>query len=240
MEKIMVKTKAEYDKFVRELSGYSKNESVNYLERHKAVINTNRKIICLSMQMMRTLAKQILAGEPDEFLKVASPVSYEEVMIYGLVIAGMKDINQQLEWLEKYIGLIDSWALCDSVISTFKTLSKKVNKDKCFEYFCNLCFSSEEYVARYGLVTLMSYYLEDEYIDKILEICVKVNNDEYYVQMAIAWLLSFAFVSHREKTLNLLNKKCLSKFIQNKTIQKCRESFRVSQEDKELLVSLKI
>ena len=80
----------------------------------------------------------------------------------------------------------------------------------------------------------------DLWIDKVLDVLQKIGQGQYYVDMALAWTLSVCFVKYRDKTLNLFEKKCFSKFVQNKAIQKCRESFRVSEEDKQLLQKYKL
>jgi 3-methyladenine DNA glycosylase AlkD len=87
---------------------------------------------------------------------------------------------------------------------------------------------------------LMDYYIDDEYIDKTLDILSKTDTDFYYVNMATAWALSVAFVKYKEKVLNLLKSKTLTKTVQNMTIQKIRESNRVSKEDKELVKAFKV
>ena len=81
----------------------------------------------------------------------------------------------------------------------------------------------------------MTTYLESEYIDKIYKMCEEANNNTYYFQMGIAWLISFGMVKFKDKTYKLLEKRTLPKFTQNKAISKCRDSFRISLEDKEKL-----
>ena len=100
--------------------------------------------------------------------------------------------------------------------------------------------SRGEYETRFAVVMLMCYYLDDEYIDEVLSILKNIKSDLYYINMAVAWALSVAFVREREKTLKLLEEKSLSKDVQNKTIQKIKESLRVSKEDKSLVNCLKI
>lgn len=99
--------------------------------------------------------------------------------------------------------------------------------------------SEEQWKIRFGLITLMSCYIEKEYINEIFRICSRVKNKEYYVQMGQAWLISTLFIKFRDETLEYLKDNSLDKWTQNKAIQKIRESFRVSEEDKELVKSLK-
>ena len=240
MEKIIVKSKADYQNFVKMLYENAKNESVEDYERHKAILNSPREVICLSMSFVRQVAKQILAGEPLEFLKFASGETYEEVLICGLVIAGLKDLEKQIELFDKWKEKIGNWSLCDSVCSSMKPLKKCKDKEKYFDYFYEMCFDKREYVARFGIITIMANFLEEKFIDQILQMAKTVSNDAYYVQMGIAWLLSMTFVYFRKQTLELIESKTLSKFVQNKTISKCHDSFRVSDEDKQMLKEFRI
>ena len=194
----------------------------------------------MSISKIREIAKQISKANYEVFLNLSNGEIFEDSMIKGIVIATIKDYDLQINYLDSWIKTIDSWGLVDSVVSTMKWLKKQENKEKYFYYFYNLCFSHEEYVARFGIVTIMSYYIEEKYIDKIFEMCEKVKDQKYYIQMAIAWLISVLFVKFSEKTYKFLQKQVLFKFTQNKAISKCRESFRVSKEDKERLNNLKI
>ena len=230
----------DYEQFLEYLKTHSKEESIEDLKRHKAIINCPREILGLSMKDIRNISKLISNSNYQNFLKLSNGETYEEVMIQGIVISSIKDLEYQINLLDKWVRKIDSWGLCDSVISSMKWLKKPENQKKYFEYFYNLCFEDEEFVSRFGIVTLMAYFINENYIDKIYEMCKNVKNEKYYVQMAIAWLVSVGYVYFPEKTYSLLEKKIFCKFIQNKSISKCRESFRVSKEDKEKLKQLRI
>lgn len=214
-----------------------KYETEEDIAKHLAVVNTKQKVIGVPMAVARKVAKEILKGDYKKFLEEAKQQNskdeyYEETLIQGLVIAGIKDIDEMIQNLEWWCEKIDSWAHVDSVCSTMKSLKKCNNKDKYFDYFYEMCFSDKEFVARLGIITLMCNFLEEKYIDQILNMCEKVTNDAFYVQMGLAWLLSVSFVKFREKTFELIKRKVLSKFVQNKTISKCHDSFRVTAEDK--------
>lgn len=230
----------DYIDFVKFLESNSKNETPEYYERHKAIINCPRKIISIKMETIRKIAKEIAKGNYENFLSLAKDDTYEEVLIQGLVITNLKDIQKQLSYLENWILKIDCWALCDGVVSNMKNFAKSPLKEEKFQYFYDMCFDDREFVSRFGIIVLMSYYIDDEHIDKILTMSRTIKNTAFYVQMANAWLLSVCFVKQREKTLSLIKEKCLDKFTQNKTISKCRDSFRVSSEDKELLKTFRI
>ena len=96
-------------------------------------------------------------------------------------------------------------------------------------------------MKRIGLIIFLKLLSYDEFASQILSIIKTFKNEtEYYVNMVNAWIVCESFIKHREKTLALLKEKSLSKFTQNKAISKCRDSFRVSNEDKEFLKTLRI
>ncbi len=60
------------------------------------------------------------------------------------------------------------------------------------------------------------------------------------MQMAVAWAISICYVKFPKETEELLKKRSLSKFVQNKSIQKIRGSRRVSRETKDMLTAYKL
>ena len=235
-----IKSENDYIKFVDYLKSLAKEESIEDRERHKRIINSKKEILALSMADVRKVAKNIAKFDINNFLKFAKDDSYEEILIQGLIVTYIKDIGLQIKLLDELKCKFDCWAHIDSVVSSMKIFAKSDKKDEYFDYFYNLCFSEKEFISRFGIVTLMTYYLEEKYIDKIYNMCKSVTNRAYYVQMGIAWLISYGFLKFKEKTYKLLDEKVLDKFTQNKSICKCRDIFRVSKEDKEKLINYRI
>ena len=100
--------------------------------------------------------------------------------------------------------------------------------------------SNKPYVVRLGIVILINYFLDDNFNKNILEMITKINSNNYYVNMAIAWFYSVALVKQYHSTIQIIENKTLPKFIQNKTIQKAIESYRISSEIKSYLRTLKV
>lgn len=245
MDKLVIATEKDYNRIPKIIKLYQKQETPENAERHKKIINSEQKIVCVSMSNIRMIAKAILKGGEKTYLEIAKTRNkenelYEETLIQGLVIAGIKDLDRQMKELEWWICKIDNWGTCDSTVSTMKGLKKAKDKDRFFDFYYNLCFSEKEFVSRFGIVTLMVYFLEEKYIDKILLMCETVKQEKYYIQMAQAWLLSYAFMKFKDKTYKVFEKRTLSKFVQNKAISKCRDSFQVSREDKDNLINFRI
>ena len=240
-----IKTQADYNQFVQFLKSVSKNETIEDHERHVKILNTNQKVIAIAMALIRKTAHKIFKNGYEEFLKLSLENDfqnefYEETLIQGLVIAEIQDFEIQKKYLDLWVHKIDNWSTCDSVVSTMKNLKIMNDKKIAFDYFYDLCFSKSEFVSRFGIVVLMTYFLDDDFIDEVLKMCEQVKSDAYYVGMAIAWLLSFAFMKFKEKTYKLFESKTLSKFVQNKAISKCRDSFQILKADKENLINYRI
>lgn len=89
---------------------------------------------------------------------------------------------------------------------------------------------------------ILFYFVTDNsYIDKIFDLLDKFENEEhYYVNMMNSCLLSECFIKQRRETLKYLNNNKLNSFTLNRGIQKCRESRRASEEDKEMLKKYKV
>ncbi len=207
-------------------------QDLKYKEFHSSLCPNVDKIIGVRTPKLKEIAKQIAKEDYKEFLQNAQDEYYEELVLQGLVIGYAKiSIEDTFKYLEKFVPKINSWAVCDITCANLKITKKYMNEMwKFLEKYIN---SDKEYEIRFALVMYLDYFLTDEYIDNILRKIDKITNKEYYVQMAIAWLVSIAYIKQKEKTEAFLQNNKLDKFTQNKSIQKICESYRVSNEDKE-------
>lgn len=195
-------------------------------------------IIGVRLPDLRELAKNIAKEDPMEFLNTYKCEFYEEKMIYGLVIGYMKsDFQNRLKYLEKFVPMIDNWAICDCCCSTYKFTNK--NLKEMWEYIQKYLHSKNEFEVRFAVIMLMDYYITDEYIDQVLKIYNEIKLEKYYVQMGIAWGISVAFIKYSEKTMNFLKNNNLDKFTYNKALQKIIESYRVDKSTKDIIRSMK-
>ena len=213
------------------------NQDLEYKSFHKNIVPTvdEQRIIGVRMPVMRKIAKDAVKCN----IQIASPYYYEEFMIKGLMIGYTKrDINEYFELLDEFVPLIDNWAVCDSVCSNCKFIKKY--KDETIEYLAKYLHSSNEYELRFAIIVLMDYFIDDDYSDRIVEILSGIRSDFYYVNMAIAWAFSFIYIKYPEKIMPLIKSKQLTRFIQNKTISKICDSYRVTKEDKQYLKQFRL
>jgi 3-methyladenine DNA glycosylase AlkD len=234
-----IKTEKDYENFVAYLHSIAKNESAEKRTRHIKIISAKKPVIFIATGDIRDVAKKIAKSGASEYLKLAKFDTFEETTIFGLVVVQMKaKFEEKQKLFNKFAEHIDCWAECDTVSCGMKI--DKDEKEKYFNYFYSLCFSNKEFVARFGVVNIMAKFLDEEHFDAIIDMVKKIRLHTYYLDMAVAWLVSFLMIKNREKTLALLREKALTKFVQNKAICKCRDSFRVTKLDKELLIKLRI
>lgn len=185
---------------------------------------------------LRKIAKEILKGNYAEFLACQKGKIHEEIIIEGLVMAGVKcGYEEMLSLMKRFADKISNWAICDTV--SFKNVKKYMPEFfSDIEYFI---YNKNPWVQRFGFGCLLEFYLTDEYIDRVLEYVNSVNSDFYYVQMMQAWLIATAAAKQRGKTIAFLERDSLNDFTHNKAIQKMRESYRICAEDKEYIKKLK-
>ena len=182
------------------------------------------------MPILRSLAKKIKKTSIETYLDIASPETFEEIFIYGIIISYIKDYNTFSKYFTLYLKYIDNWAISDMVVSSFKIISK--NKENFERKIKKLLKSKNEYEVRVAIISLMYYYIEKEKLPDIFKYLNEITNEGYYVHMAIAWTISEIYIHYKEETITYLKNNNLKKATQNKAIQKIRESNRVSKEEK--------
>lgn len=152
-------------------------------------------------------------------------------MIFGLSLGYLITKEEVLKHVKTFIKEIDDWSLCDSPASNLKII--KTNNDYFIKIIKEMLESNKEFETRFGLVLLLFHYMNEKYIDYILEVATTLKSDAYYINMAIAWLLCECFIKYPKKSEQYIDQKYLSKFVLNKTISKINDSYRVTQKDKD-------
>lgn len=212
-----------------------------YKDFQKGLCPNTDNIIGVRVPELRKLAKKIATENAKDFLKKYEPDLYEEKMIYGMIIGYAKiSITERIKYLDKFLLMIDNWAVCDVACSTYKFVLE--NQKEMWQYVMKYINSKKEFEVRFAVVIMMSYYINDDYIDKVLEAYKNVKLDKYYVKMGIAWGISIAFIKYEEKTMAFLKENAdkLDKFTYNKALQKITESYRVNKETKNIIKQMKL
>jgi len=194
-------------------------------------------VIGIRTSNLKSIVKDISKGNTKEFLELLRDDYYEEVTLYGLIVCNIKDFDVSIKYLDIYKKKINNWASCDLFCSSYKIVNKY--KEYYWKYINDNISSNNLWIRRMCYVLIISYYIEDKYLDNIFMLCDNYNTNDYYVQMAVAWLISICFIKYRDKTMEYIKDNKLDNFTHNKAIQKIRESYRVDSRDKEILNKLK-
>ncbi len=215
-----------------------------YREFHSGLVPGKENILGVRMPKLREVAREINQGSWREWLSLNEgalqeekpPVYYEEIMLRGLVIGGGRDasLEEFFSYVEEFVPCIDNWAICDCFCTSLKRTKK--HKKEVWEFLQGYLESSQEYFLRFGVVMLLDYYIEADYLERLFVIFNRIDYDGYYVKMAVAWAISVCYIKYPKETGNYLKEnKRLDDFTYNKAIQKICESYRVEKADKERL-----
>lgn len=194
-------------------------------------------IIGVRIPAIRKLAKEY-GKDPEsvEFLKQLPHTYYDENILHALLVAEIKDYEVCVKEVERFLPYVDNWAVCD--IFSPKVFRK--NKDKLIDKIIEWTASSHPYICRFGIEMLMTHFLDEDFRVEYLEIPAAVHSGEYYVNMMIAWFYATALAKQWDATIGYIEDQRLDTWTHNKTIQKARESYRITPEQKEYLKTLKV
>ena len=210
-----------------------------YQKFHSSLCPGINNFIGIRVPVLRKYAKELIKEYSiSEILNDIDDELYEEIMLQAMVIGLSKDgFEEKKGYIEEFIPKIDNWAICDVFCAGLKP--KKNELSLVWKFIKKYLKSKKEYELRFSIVMMLDYFIIDEYIESVIEEIDKIKVDKYYVQMAIAWCLSICYIKYPKETMRYLKNNNLDDFTYNKAIQKIRESYRVSKEEKEILNKMK-
>ena len=214
-------------------------QDAGYRDFHAALMPTVDKALVIGVRMpaLRALAKELKGTEPAaDFMAQLPHKYYEENNLHAALIGHIRDFQPCITALERFLPYVDNWATCDMMNP--RALAK--DKAALLERIRLWLQSSHTYTVRFGMEMLMNHFLEEDFREEYPALVASVRSEEYYVRMMQAWYFATALAKQYEAAVTYLEQRRLGAWVHNKTIQKARESFRVSQEQKEYLKSLKV
>lgn len=229
------------------MSGYSPEEirqtlfdlsDEKYRGFHSKLIPTIDKetVIGVRTPALRAYAKEIFkSGLPEEFLSNLPHKYYDENNLHAFIIAMIKDYDECLSRVNAFLPFVDNWATCD-------TMKPKVflkHPDSILNSALEWLKSDRTYTVRYGIITLMSLLSTDVFSPSQLNAVSDIKSEEYYIKMAQAWYFAEALTKRYDSAIEIIKEQKLDRWTHNKSIQKARESFRISDETKQYLTTLK-
>ena len=212
-------------------------QDLSYRDFHAKLMPTvdKARVIGVRTPKLRAFAKEF--GKTEEAKEFLLPHQYyEENNLHGLLIEQIKDYPTLIRELNRFLPCIDNWATCD--LLTVRVVKKHL--DTFTEEVERWLASDHTYTIRFGIGMLMRYYLEEHFSLEYPEKVAKIRSEEYYVNMMRAWYFATALAKQYEAIFPFLEEKRLDAWTHNKTIQKAIESYRITQEQKVYLRTLRI
>lgn len=202
-----------------------------YQQFSAALLPNVDNLLGVRLPLLRKLAQKIAKEDWRSYLKSAEACYFEETMLQGMVLGYAKaDAEELLFYVGDFVPRIDNWSVCDSFCSGLKFT--KNHKELVWNFLQPYLVSTKEYEIRFGVVMLLSFFIEEEYIDPVLLRLNALQHEGYYAKMAVAWALSLCYVNFPETTWGYLQSSQLDTFTYNKALQKITESYRVDAESK--------
>jgi 3-methyladenine DNA glycosylase AlkD len=213
-------------------------KDIGYKEFNSSLIPSVNKdtVIGVRIPLLKGYAKEIKSSLlAKEFLSNLPHSYFEENNLHAFLIAEIKDYKECIERVNEFLPYIDNWATCDS----FKPKCFAKNKDKLIVEIKNWLKSDKEYTVRFGVLMLLTHFLDGDFKEEYLRVVANINISTYYVDMMCAWYFATALAKQWNSAVKYLEDNVLKEFIHNKTIRKAIESYRITTDQKKFLIKLK-
>ncbi len=206
-----------------------------YGDFHSSLIpNIPREtVIGVRTPQLRRLAREI--GSDTAFLRELPHKFYEENQLHAFIISGMKDFDRCIRMLDEFLPYVDNWATCDQM--TVRMFRK--NTDRLLPHVRRWLDSDHTYTVRYAIGCLMNCYLDDEFRGEYPQMAAHADNGEYYVSMMTAWYFATALAKQYDAAIPFIEQRRLRPETHRRTIQKAIESFRITDQQKQYLRTLR-
>lgn len=224
------------------------NQDKKYAEFQSMLVPSvgKEKVIGVRTPVLRSYAKKLYGSElADRFVAELPHTYFEENQLHAFIIGMEKDFDKCISMLETFLPFVDNWATCDQMSPRcFKAQHRKSGKggksDKLDKLADKWIGSRNIYTIRFGIKVRMDHFLKEDFDIKYPIKIAKIKSEEYYIRMMIAWYFATALAMQYNSVVSFIENKELDVWTHNKTIQKAVESFRISDEQKIYLKSLKI
>ena len=227
-----------HDRIIAQLANLAQgNES--YAAFNQRIVNTKMPVIGVRVPDLRRLARELApdmsAADISKLLTVQNE-SFDYVLLCGLLITHARlDDQTTIDLVKQYLPRVDSWAHID----TFVEKKRRFAGEAWWDFVLECLQSEAEFTVRYGVISLMTNFLDEAYVDQVFAALRGVKHDGYYVKMALAWLYATAAVHFFELTLAELENEHIDAWTRNKAYQKMRELRRFTPEEQEIILKNK-
>lgn len=191
----------------------------------------------ISYPKLKAISKVIMKADPIVFLESNDFSIYELEILQTYVIGSLKSLDQALHYFKQFLLVAKEWSLIDSLCQKF-ILAKKYPRDV-FKVVTSYQFSDDEYLERMICVMGLSHYLIDDYVDEIMRVIDTLHHPGYYAKMGKAWAVCEYMVRYPTKAMTYLKQHRLHPWTHNKAIQKMIDSYRINDDLKAVLKTMK-
>lgn len=213
-------------------------QDLHYRDFHSALMPTVDKntIIGVRVPDLRKLAKELKnTAFAEEFLGNLPHEYYEENNLHAFLIEQITDYGDCIEKINRFLPFVDNWATCDMMRP--KIFKKHLNE--LLEEIKIWLASGKTYTVRFGIECLMCYYLDEHFSPEYPRMVAAIRSDDYYVRMMQAWYFATALAKRYDVIVPYIENRILDADVHNKTIRKAVESYRITDEQKAYLKTLK-
>lgn len=235
MKKAVPENSPQMQAFYKELLAMQDVEYKNFQAQMLPSVDEDALIGIRTADLVKFSKKFFDEKFAEEFMAQLPHKYFEENLIHVWLISNMKNYEKCLDAAKKFLPYIDNWAVCDSLIP--KIFAQ--NTEKLLPEVKNWLASDSTYAIRFGILTLMKFYLDRNFDKKYLKMVAELQTEEYYVEMMVAWFFTEALIKHYDAAVVFLRDKLLMPKIHTKTIKKAVESTRLTKAQKEYLKSLR-
>ncbi len=214
------------------------NRDETYAEFQRRLIPTadKERIIGVRTPILRRLAKEMIkSGKYRQFISELPHEYFEQDQLHGFIISELKDYSESQTELERFLPYVNNWATCDQMNPKVLAKDRKGLSEKAMAWIS----SEKPYTVRFGILTLMRYYLDSDFDTEYLKTVCEIQSEEYYVNMMIAWYFATALAKQYDSTLPYITEHRLSEWVHNKTVRKALESYRISEDKKAVLKTIR-
>ena len=221
---------------IREIMNSYANE--NHISFFKKISKEAENVQGIKVPDIKRIAKLILKQDSIYFINNYKIITHEDLFLLVQVISGLKiPLNEKINYIKEYVVKIYDWSSCDIFVSALKFQEQEL--PIIYDFIIEYKDSKNEYEVRFMLVMLLTFFINDKYLNSITSILNSTTFTYYYTQMAAAWLISTMYVKYKDYTIEFLKNNKLDDFTHNKACQKIRESTKVKKEEKEYIKTLK-
>ena len=195
-----------------------------------------KTFIGVRLPVIKKYAKDLDEKSRLEFLDSLPHQYHEENILHAFILSNIKDYDTFINYVNKFLPYVSNWSVCDTICNKHLVKYKPQLINEIYKWLK----SDELYRVRYAVKCLMNYFLNEDFKEEHLQKVEQVKLDDYYVRMMIAWYLATGLAKNYDQFIKAIEEKRFDSFTHNKAIQKAIESYRVSDEHKAYLKTLKV